>query len=530
MRVDQQILEPTTVAPDMVKITRKQSLKKQFLPNLLANGGIFVINVLLGLWYTPYLIRHLGVAAYGLVPLANSLTSYLSLISLSLNGAAGRFLTLDLARQEFDSANRTFNTVLFGNMGLVALTLPLIIGLTLVVPRWFDIPAGLEVYAQWLFAATFFSYALTVLQSSFSVSSWARNRFDLRNTVIAVHHLARVGLVVVAFSLVPPVLWHVGLGIFGATLIGFAGDVWLWRKLTPQLRIESSCFDRSRVRELFGMGGWLVVNQIGTLLFLKIDLILANTLLGSEIAGEYGAVILFSMMLRQLAQMASTVLTPTVLAKYAQGDLKAVNRISQQAVKFLGLAMALPIGLLCGLASPFLGLWLGPELKDLAWLLVVLTAHLSINLAVLPLFGINMAFNKVSVPGIVTLVLGVCNVGLAIVFVKLRWGAVGIAAAGAIVLTAKNALFTPIYAAYIQKLPWWTFMKAMLLGTVANLLIAGLLYAITQVVSIHSWFVLGAVSGVVSLVYASIVYTGVLRTEDRKLLLTLLPVEVLHQV
>lgn len=519
------VKEQTVDIPQEIVPSPKKNLRKQFLPNLIANGGIFVLNVLIGMWYTPYLIRYLGVAAYGLVPLANSLTSYLSLVSLSLNGAAGRFLTIDLENGDTVSANRTFNTVLMGSGALVGLALPIVFTLVLNVQRWFDIPKGQESYAQWLFAATLGAYLLTMVQSSFSVSSWARNRFDLRNMVIATHHLVRVGIVVAVFALMRPLLWHVGLGILGAQIIGFVGDVWLWRKLTPQLRIQPSCFDRSRVRDLFGMGGWLIINQVGTLLFLNVDLIVANTLLGAEVAGRYGSVLLFSTMLRSLAQTASTVLTPTVLAKYAKGDLKAVNYISQQAVKFLGLAMALPIGLVCGLSTPFLGLWLGLEFKSLAWLLVVLTAHLSINLAVLPLFGINTAFNKVRVPGIVTLVLGVCNVGVAVVFVKLGWGAVGIAAAGAIVLTAKNALFTPIYAAHIQQLPWWTFMTAMLPGTVANLLITGVVYTTTQIIYVRSWFILGGIGGMVSLAYIGIVYFGVLRAEDRKLIWTLLPIK-----
>ena len=311
--MDNQAVEPVASAHSVARSPRKRSLKKQLLPNLIANGGIFALNILLGMWYTPYLIRYLGVAAYGLIPLANSLAPYLSLISLSLNGAAGRFLTIDLEREELDSANCTFNTVLFGNVGLIGLMLPVVIGVTWFVPRWFDVPAGQEVYAQWLFAATLGSYLLTLLQSSFSVSTWARNRFDLRNAVVAIHHLLRVGIVVVVFSLTRPLLWHVGLGIVVAALFGIAGDMWLWRRLTPQLQIRPSSFDRSRVRQLFGMGGWMVVNQVGTLLW-RSDLIVANILLGAKVAGEYGSILLFSTMLSQLADTASAVLTPTILA------------------------------------------------------------------------------------------------------------------------------------------------------------------------------------------------------------------------
>jgi membrane protein EpsK len=506
-----------------MKKMESDQIHKQFFPNLISNSGIFVLNVLIGLWFTPYLIRYLGVAAYGLVPLATSLTSYLSLINLSLNGAAGRFLTIDLQKGDVESANGTFNTVLMGNLALVALTIPLTIGLILKAPRLFNIPNGHEKNAQWLFGATLIAYLITVIQSSFSVSSWARNRFDLRNAVIAIYHLLRVGIVIILFPLTKPALWQVGLGIFAATIVGFLGDIYLWRKLTPQLHFQFSKFDRSRVHQLFGMSSWMMVNQIGTLLFLKIDLIIANTMLGAEIAGGYGSVLLFSTMLRQLAQTASTVLTPTILTKYSHGDLEAVNRISQHAVKFIGLAMALPIGLICGFAQPLLVLWLGPKFLPLAGLLVMLTAHLAINLAVAPLFGLNVALNKVAVPGVVTLIMGVINIGLAIAFVMLGWGALGIAAAGAILLTLKNALFTPVYAALIQKLPWWTFLKTILPITVAALATGWFAYIAAQFIPICSWVTLILVGGFTSVLYLVTVYFGLLNREDRNFLIKFLP-------
>jgi len=47
--------------------------------------------------------------------------------------------------------------------------------------------------------------------------------------------------------------------------------------INPNLRVLPNKFDRKRIHELFGMGGWTVINQIGSLLFLNIDLIVANT-------------------------------------------------------------------------------------------------------------------------------------------------------------------------------------------------------------------------------------------------------------
>ena len=497
--------------------------RKQFFPNALSNVGIVILNTVIGLWFTPYLIKNLGVALYGLVPLATTIASYFTLVSISLNGAVGRFLTIDIEKQDTSSANKTFNTALLGNMGIFFLSLPAAILIVWFVPEWFDVPKGYEMVAQGLFAAVAGGYFITIIRTNFSISSWAANRFDLRNAVIAIYHITRVGVVIVLFFLLQPNLLYVGLGIFFAELLGLFGDIFVWRKLTPELKINPKDFDKSRVKQLFGMGGWLLVNQLGTMLFLNIDLIITNTLLGAEISGAYGAILMFSVLLRRMAQTVSSVLTPTVVAKHAQGDIDSVKSISKQAVRFMGISMALPVGLLGGLARPLLSLWLGPSFEQYSWLLIALTAHLSLNLSVLPLFGINMALNKVRIPGLVTVSMGILNVLLAIIFVHFGWGAIGVAVAGAIVLTVKNVFFTPLYAAYIQKLPWWTFVNSFIPSIFGSLAVGVSMFYISRFLLLDTWLNLIFFSGMISILYLTIIYFFVLDSKDHLLIKTFLP-------
>ena len=56
-------------------------------------------------------------------------------------------------------------------------------------------------------------------------------------------------------------------------------------------------------------------------------------------------------------------------------------RITKSSVKLLGLAIALPVGLVCGLAPQLLTIWVGEEFAFLAPLMIVLTIHMTINLA-----------------------------------------------------------------------------------------------------------------------------------------------------
>ena len=485
--------------------------KKRLFPNLLSNGIVLGLNILISLWFTPYLIRCLGVEVYGLLPLAFSMTAYLNIITISLNNAAGRFLAIDLKKKDDSSANVTFNTIFCGHIGVIVLCLPVIAVVLYFVPRWFNLPQGQEILATYLFLTIFATYLLNLFRSTFAVSSWALNRFDLRNIFIAFYYISRAGIVVLLFMIFRPSLFHLATGFLLAACLWLAGDIFLWKKLTPRLRIQPRLFDRSRFNQLFTMGGWLLINQLGVVLFLKVDLILANAFLGARIAGEYGSVLLFSALIQQLAFNISMTLNPSFVSKYAGNDLESLQRVSQLAVKFMGLILVLPIGLICGFSRPILLLWLGEDFLHLQPLLIVLTMHLAVNMAVRPLFGLNIALNKVRIPGLVSLGIGVFNLLLAIVLVNAGWGALGIAVSGAISITMRNLLFTSIYAARIQELPAFTYLKKLMLLAVLNGAFVGLVMGVNRLVAVKTLPELALLAAAAGAAYSVLVYRFALK-------------------
>ena len=88
--------------------------------NLCANLGQLGLSLVVGVWYVPFLVHHLGPAAYGLIPLASSLTAYMALITLGLNPAVGRYLTIALEQEDHHKANLIFNTSFWGSLALTA--------------------------------------------------------------------------------------------------------------------------------------------------------------------------------------------------------------------------------------------------------------------------------------------------------------------------------------------------------------------------------------------------------------------------
>jgi O-antigen/teichoic acid export membrane protein len=69
--------------------------------NLAANIAYFLVNIVIGILLVPYFIDTLGVAAYGLIPLATSITGYVAIVVLSLNITVTRFLIVELQRENY---------------------------------------------------------------------------------------------------------------------------------------------------------------------------------------------------------------------------------------------------------------------------------------------------------------------------------------------------------------------------------------------------------------------------------------------
>lgn len=481
----------------------RQLLGRGRLPlNVFSNVLVFCASVGYGLWLVPYLIRQVGPAAYGLVPLATSVTAYLSLITLGLNSSVSRLLTLAMTKGQIDVANRIFNTSLLGSLAVAGGLLPI----TLVGAKassWLiRVPPGLEQDAQYLVSAAVGVFLLNTIRTPFAASAFLRNRFDLVGLVSIADLAVRVPVILIGFELGSPRLHYVGLGMVVGGLVSFAITVMQWRMLTPMLRLDPGAFEFGAMREMFATGGWVLINALGSLLFLNLDLVVINRVLGPDEAGRYGAMLQWPIMLRALAGAVAAVFTPTIMRYFAAGEGAKLIEYSRACVRWLGVCIGLPVGLICGTAPLLLELWLGVSYVPLWPLVILLTLPLSVNLSVLPLFSVQMATNRVKVPAVATLSLGVVHLVLALVLATTPGvGLYGVAVASAITLSAKNLVFTSVYGAMILEQPRAMFVKDLLITVAVTVAVMALGRLGIQIIGMRSWWALCTVGVTIGSVY-----------------------------
>ena len=488
--------------------------------NILSNIILFAAEMIISLWYTPYLVRKIGSELFGFVPLANSLTGFMGILTYALNISTGRYITIELEKDQQERANQVFNTTLIGSTLLVSLALPVGAVLALLSPVLFNVPDGAERQVRILFFCVLAGFFLTVLGINFRVATFARNRFDLRNIVTFIARLGQIGLIVLLFTVDRPKLAYVGLGALTAALLGFFGDFALWKRLLPALKFRLSSFRKGNLDLLFRTGGWTMVYQVGFILFVHTDMLVANRVLDLSLAGMYGALLVIPKNLRVLSMAIGGVWGPPLLARYSRSDYAGMDEILRLSIKVIGYVMALPVGLVCGLAAPFLTIWLGAQFSQMQPVLILMSFHLASNLIVGPFFNVQIALNKLHFPALMACALGIVNLALSI-FLSGYMGALGIALAGALSISAYYSLFAPLYTARILKLPWYHYLVRLLPIYAAGLGAAFASFFISQAFSMRSLIHLAVACLLVSALYLVFVYLLALSKIEKAMVQTM---------
>lgn len=487
-----------------------------FVRNFAASMGGFAFQFAAGILYTPYIIHSLGMEVYGLIPLAQSVTQYLTVLTAAVSAAVGRFVTVDYARRDFTAANRTFNTFFGLGLGIAALVLTLGAVGSFFLPRWLNVPAGYERNFQYLLLAVLLMLVGTMQATCFDAAYWARNRFDLRSLVDTGAAVVRLGLVVVLFELIGPNLDFISLGVVLGTALAIFLNWRIWRYLTPELKIQLRQFSRQRLPEILGTSRWLFLNQTGLLLAIHVDLLLVNLFVGPAAGGSYAAVQQWANLLRTAIVQISVILAPTYTSQHAVGDQEQLVHSAARGMKLLGSLIALPVGLLAGFAEPLLGTWIGPQYEYLYTLAWVLLLPLALEGAQAPLFAVLVGMNRIGWASVTAIGMGVINLGLGILLARyLGWGMYGVAAASATTLFLRYGLFTPLYTAKILNRPWTFYIWRSLQTVGLALLAAAISWVAGQIVGAGSWLRLGVGAAAVSSVYAVFLYHVILDASDR---------------
>jgi O-antigen/teichoic acid export membrane protein len=453
--------------------------------NITANTAGTVVNMFSGLVVMPYLIQTLGASTYGLWILIGTLTGYFGVLDLGINAALGRLIAAHRVRGEHSDINEVMSTAC-ALLLIVFLVVCVATSVALVVfPRMFAVPAAFALDVRYSLILVGLNLAFAFPASIFAGFMWGHERFDLINAVDIPILILRTVLSLTAVSAAMP-LTSLGTIIFCVSTLGHALRLMLCFRMDPRLEVSWGHVRRSKVREIFSIGGWMSVISWSRTLIPQIAPTLVGVRLGNAAVTTFTVARQLVTYTNIFSNAATQVMAPRAIVAYATHAVNLQRELFIEGGKF---AYALTVffcgGLLC-IGLPFIHWW-QHGLQDTAYRsLLVLMGGEILPMSQWLTYSVLLGANRQRALAFLAVAEAVISLPLIVSFAA--WGIMGVCIAVALSGFLTRGIFQWLYGCRLLKVSPGAYIRLVFVPvTLAAILPTAALYAATVVVAPESF-------------------------------------------
>jgi O-antigen/teichoic acid export membrane protein len=259
---------------------------RELIKNVGSSWFSLGVNILVGIFLSPFILHRLGNVAYGAWILVFSVTGYYGLFDLGIRSSIIRYVSTYTATNDTEGVSRLINTALavYSAIGVAAILTTLV--LSSFLGSLFRMPSGFLLTARLLFLMVGTAVALGFPAGVFSGILEGLNRFYFVNITNLISTLLRALLILLALHFGCGLLW-VALITVTLPLVAAALRAVIALRVLP-LRFGWKYVDRSAFSEIARYSGTSFILMIAYKLRFKTDEIVISTML------SVGAVTFFS--------------------------------------------------------------------------------------------------------------------------------------------------------------------------------------------------------------------------------------------
>lgn len=467
-------------------------LNKQLIINMVSAIIAFVVNMGINFVLSPYIIENVGVEAYGFVSLGNNFISYASLLTIALNSMAGRFITINLHREDYEKANKYFNSVLIGN--IITSTILIVISGVMIVnlEKLVDIPSEIMLDVKMLFVFLFINFILSIISSTFGVATFSTNKLYLSSLRGIESNIFRGILLFILFLFLEPRISYMGIVAFIVTayLLGF--NIYYTKKLLPEIKISSKYFDFNAIMEIISSGIWNVFTKLSAILSAGLDLLIANLFISATAMGTLSLSKTVTTLILSVFGMLAGVFAPDLTVSYAKEKYEDMRQQLVFSISILGVISSIPMAVLFVYGDIFYALWVPTEnAKLLQFLSIAGSFGMIFSLPLESVWNVFTISNKIKQSSIFLFFNSLITI--LIVFITIRWTNSDInrlfiiAGVSTVISIIRAWTFLPIYGAKCMKLKWNTFYPVIIKNTFGVILVTLSGAIIRYIIKPYSW-------------------------------------------
>ena len=494
------------------------NIGKHLLKGSVVSTVALVAQVVMAFVITPVLLHSLGERTYGIWLLLMSLIGYYAFFDFGISSSVARFVASAAGRNDEEEIHAVVNTalVLFLLIGagclLVTLALALLAGH--LTPNPAEVPV---VRACVLIVGSLVAVGFPVRIFQGVLKAWLR--YDL----IALAGLAKL----FTANILIWIFLRAGYGIVClAVITALAGvleyllTICFARRAFPALRLGRRFCRASTRGSLLSYSWRSFVLAVTQQIRFKLDAVVISSVLSVNLVAHYSIGARFMEYFVELVgNLVGGQLMP-VFSRYqgrGQHDLVrdrflSATRVSTVIAVFFGASLVFYGG-------AFIRRWMGPGFEDSTAILLILAGPFTLALAQTPGVGLLYGMSKHHLLAWVCAGAAVVNLTLSLLLAKTH-GMYGVALGTAIELTLNFLFVFPIIVCRVAKAPLRAFFADALFGpAVKCLLPLGLYFFVARHFLEPAYLRIGVLALGQGLVFVPAVFFGVLRKDERELLL-----------
>jgi O-antigen/teichoic acid export membrane protein len=482
------------------------------------NYIIILLNILVGLLYTPFMLRMMGQSEYGLYALVASVISYLTILDLGLGNAVVRYTAKLRAENKKEEQFEMFG--MFFIMYIIVGVITLLAGSVLYfnVDKIFgSTMTVIEMHkAKIMMLLLVFNMAFTFPMSIFGSIINAYERFVfprliniirvLLNTVVMVC-LLKMGYKAVAMVVVQTVF---------NVLTLILNYIYCRKEL--HIRLYFRKFKWGFMKEILVYSFWIFLNVIMDKVYWSTGQFVLGAISGTIAVSVFAVAIQLQMMYMQFSTAISTVFLPKVTGMVVSGDNdEEISNLFIRTGRIQFVIMALILSGFIVFGKQFIVLWAGNEYVDAYVMCVMFFASLMIPLIQNLGLTILQARNQMKFRSILYIVIASIALVMQILLAK-SWGGIGCAIAISGALLLGQGLIMNIYYAKVQKIAILIFWKQILRMALVPMMMTAMSMYLLSFVEIDTWTELGLYIFIFCLMYIPIFWVFSMNNSERILL------------
>ena len=456
------------------------------------NYVVIILNMLVGLLYTPYMLRMMGQSEYGLYSLVASVISYLTVLDLGLGNAIIRYTAKFRAEGKTTEQYEMFGMflVLYIIIGVVAFVAGL--GLYFNIDTLFSATMTIEELdkARVMMLFLIFNLAVTFPMSIFGSIITAYERFVFPKVVniirVILNTVIMICLLEMGYKAVAMVILQTVFNLLTLVINFF------YCKYKLQIKIYFRNFQWGFLKEVAVYSFWIFLNVIMDRIYWSTGQFVLGAFVGTVAVAVFAVAIQLEHIYMQFSTAIASVFLPKVTGMVARDDnRKEISNLFIRTGRIQYIVIALILTGFIVFGRDFINLWAGAEYESAY--LITLLFFFSLSIPMIQNLGITIlqARNQMKFRSLLYIGIAIISLLFQILLAK-QYGGLGcsISISGALLLG--QGLIMNIYYHKKQGLDIISFWREIFKMSIVPLILGFAAIVLLRNIVLDSWLSLGA--------------------------------------